>query len=163
MTATQKAAFAQKILPEYEAEAKKRQTSSLKHSVVGQIFSPREKGRAAAKVAKLLGTNKTYVNQVKRIQRENPAVYDKLLSGEIKNIPAAVKEMKTKEVSISNPVEPDREKFEELLIKVLKTLKEVIGMCQKDVARVKKVDHLFGDIHKAAGVFIQKYKKTIRK
>lgn len=92
----QKAACALEALPLLEAEAKKRQGS---RNDITQKFAECESGEARDKAAELFDTNRQYVSDAKKIKEEDPALFDKVKSGETGIVQAKreIKERKREE------------------------------------------------------------------
>lgn len=89
LNGTQRALLAKKLKPLYDAEAKVRQLATLKkgkqRAPVTQKVGERKKheGEAAAHAAKAAGTNRQYVADLEKIEREAPEVYAKIEAGKI--------------------------------------------------------------------------------
>lgn len=85
LTASQKAAVAAQSLPLLEEEAKARQVATLKKGNekpdVPKV-EQREAGRSVEKAAKIAGVGKQYVSDAKRIQKEAPEEFAKIVTGE---------------------------------------------------------------------------------
>jgi N6-adenosine-specific RNA methylase IME4 len=94
----QKAAAALKALPFYEAEAKKRQVRTQENrDLVNQQIDEQEKPnkQATQQVAEKFGTNRQYVSDMKKIQKEDPNTFEEIANGEKKLV--AVKRQKKEE------------------------------------------------------------------
>lgn len=87
LTASQKAAVAVDMLPMLEEEAAQRRNSTLKqNATVSQKIDERaeaEAGRASDRAAQLVGTNRQYVSDAKRLHSEAPALFEKVKAGEL--------------------------------------------------------------------------------
>lgn len=102
LNATDAAIIAVEALPLLEQEAKERWEATSKYSPRderGRLKPARQlfdgpvdphwnAGKAAEKAAKLIGTNRQYVEDVKAIKRKDPALYEVMKQGEI-TIPEA--------------------------------------------------------------------------
>ncbi len=96
LTTSQLACVAVELQDYHKAAAKERQrehggTAPGKHSVK-KLTKCSNDGKAAQQVAKLLGTNRQYVADAKRIRREAPIMATRVKSGRV-SIPAALKEL----------------------------------------------------------------------
>ena len=80
LTASQKAAVALELLPEFEKEAKQRQGS--REDIVQKI-APSEKGKARDKAAAVVGVNRQYVSDAKSIREKSPDAFERVKSGEL--------------------------------------------------------------------------------
>lgn len=88
LTPSQRACVAVELLPHLEAEARERQrdgggdkkSSDYKKSV-NQKFDEPINGQSLDQAAKIVGTNRQYVSDAKRIRTENPEAFEKLKSG----------------------------------------------------------------------------------
>jgi DNA modification methylase len=97
LTSSQKAVIGASILKEYSIAAEKRMKSGQnQHSSPSQIIDKGEKGRAADKVAKDLGTNRQYVYDAEKLIDESPALAEQVRQG-TKTIPQAKAEIKKQE------------------------------------------------------------------
>lgn len=90
LTSSQRAAVAVEVLPWLEEEAKERQLSTLKQNTDRPFVknltngdSDYNDGRAAAQAAELLGTNRQYVSDMKRLNAEAPALYAAVRDGQM--------------------------------------------------------------------------------
>jgi hypothetical protein len=94
LTPSQVAAVAAQIaLPLAEAEAKERMSMGGKKKG-GQISAyPPDEGKAAARVARQFGTNRSYIQAAKEIQATNPELSKEIISGHL-SIPAAIKKLR---------------------------------------------------------------------
>jgi hypothetical protein len=88
MTSGQKAIMALDI-ERYEAEeARKRQEATQFSAVVERIPPPSEPGKARDKAAAAVGVNPRYVSDAKKLERESPALLERVKTGEL-SLPAA--------------------------------------------------------------------------
>jgi N6-adenosine-specific RNA methylase IME4 len=98
LNATEKALAAKKAEPFFAHEAKERQRAAGrefhrgKRKVSQRIDKPNE-NRAAARAAKVAKSNRQYVADLKRIEKESPQVYAKIEAGELE-LPKAKQEIK---------------------------------------------------------------------
>jgi hypothetical protein len=76
MTATQKALLALELLPECERRAAERRYGGVK-------VRQGERGKAAALAASLVRVSPTYVEQAKKLQKDDPALFERVLRGEL--------------------------------------------------------------------------------
>jgi phage N-6-adenine-methyltransferase len=88
LSASQKAMVAVEILPMLEIEAKKRQGARTDLTSVNSLTDVREPQRASEIAAEIVGTNRQYVSDAKRIAEQAPELKPLVLSGEL-NIPEA--------------------------------------------------------------------------
>jgi ParB-like chromosome segregation protein Spo0J len=88
LSASQKAMVAVEILPMLEIEAKKRQLSTLKQNATDSQKIDQRFGKATEQAADIVGTNRQYVSDAKRIAEQAPELKPLVLSGEL-NIPEA--------------------------------------------------------------------------
>jgi N6-adenosine-specific RNA methylase IME4/ParB-like chromosome segregation protein Spo0J len=101
LNATMRALAAKRAEPFFAREAKERQRAAGrefhrgKKKVSQRIDEPNE-NRAAARAAKIAKTNRQYVSDLKRIEREAPRVYARIEAGEIE-IPEAKQEINKRE------------------------------------------------------------------
>ena len=82
LTSSQLATIAVDLLPELKKEAKKRQATST-GGVTPQLnkkFYEADKGQAIDHAAKLVGTNRQYVSQAKRLKEEDFKVFEEVKS-----------------------------------------------------------------------------------
>jgi len=84
LTSSQRAAIAVDMLPMLEAEARDRMLTG-KPNDPSQFI---DEGRATEHAADLLGTNRQYVSDAKRLKQEAPEVYERVRTGEL-SIPEA--------------------------------------------------------------------------
>ena len=92
LTSSQLAVIALDVLPLLEAEAKERMREGGRKKG-GQPFAyPRDEGKAASRLAKQLGTNRTYINQVKKIQATAPELIEGIFAG-TQSVPAALEKV----------------------------------------------------------------------
>jgi N6-adenosine-specific RNA methylase IME4 len=123
LNATMRALAAKRAEPWYAKEAKERQLATLKkgkqHAPVTQKVGERKKheGEAADKAAKVAKSNRQYVADLKRIEKEAPEIYAQIEAGEIELTPAKrqVREQKREK----------RRKENAELVKVAKTPEEI--------------------------------------
>ena len=105
LTSSQRVTVGLDILPFCEAEAKERQLATLKqnqasvHQLIDERFNePRKPAlQALEQVAQLVGTNRQYMSDGKRLRDEAPELLERVRSGEL-TIPQAKTEMKRAEV-----------------------------------------------------------------
>jgi N6-adenosine-specific RNA methylase IME4 len=96
LSATDKALLGKKLLPLLAEEAKKRQrehgkTAPGKKSLTQKVGEVKKhEGEAVAEAAKLAGTNRQYVSDLVKMEREAPTVYAKIEKREIE-MPVATK------------------------------------------------------------------------
>jgi len=98
LTSSQRAVIALDVLPMLEAEARERQLATLKQGDTlpdPQLFADRDQGEARQQAASLFQTNRQYVSDAKRIQREAPDLLEQVKAGEI-SIPKAKEQLKDK-------------------------------------------------------------------
>lgn len=100
LTPSQKAACAVNCLPLLEIEAKKRQLRTAENrNLVNQKIDEQEQvhkqPQSLDQAADLFGTNRQYVADAKKIQKESPCLFEKVASGE-KTLTAAKHEVKEK-------------------------------------------------------------------
>jgi len=122
LNATMRALAAKRAEPFYAAEARQRQLAALKkgkkHAPVSQKIDYRaNESKAAARAARVSKSNRTYIADLKRIEKESPTVYARIESGELELIPAKrqVREQKREK----------RRKENAELVKVAKTPEEI--------------------------------------
>jgi ParB-like chromosome segregation protein Spo0J len=84
LTPSQRAALVTEFLPAYEAEAKQRQGTRTDLATSGSTDPEvaKEPVRAREKVAALVGVSGASVDRAKRVQREDPEVFEQVKSGE---------------------------------------------------------------------------------
>ncbi len=87
LTSGQKAAVAVEIEPFYAAEAKERQRQNALNnqpqSLNPEKIPDSEKGESRDHAAAATGTNPRYVSDMKRIQQDDPAVFEQVKAGDI--------------------------------------------------------------------------------
>ncbi len=88
LTSPQRACVAVEVLPWLEEEAKERQRLNAlrnqpQNSQKIDYLDGEETGRAAAQAAELLGTNRQYVSDMKKLNAEAPALFAAVRSGEL--------------------------------------------------------------------------------
>ena len=93
MNGTQRALLAKKLEPLYAAEAEERQREAgergkeggrgKKNPLPKKLGKGKHEGEAAEKAAKAAKTNRQYVSDLKKIEKEAPGVYAKIDAGEI--------------------------------------------------------------------------------
>jgi N6-adenosine-specific RNA methylase IME4 len=99
LNGTQRALLAKRLEPLYAAEAKERMESGKsadglaggrgkKKTLPKKLGKVSHEGEAADKAAKKAGTNRQYVSDLKKIEKEAPELYAKMEAGEIE-LPAA--------------------------------------------------------------------------
>lgn len=76
LTPSQKAAIAVDFLPNLEDKAKERQN-------LGQKIDRGEKGRASEKAASIVGVNRQYVAEAKKLKSTDPIAFARIKSGEL--------------------------------------------------------------------------------
>jgi site-specific DNA-methyltransferase (adenine-specific) len=86
LTSGQKAAVALEILPMLEGEAAERRRATQNNNTakaVSQKFDTQviEPARAAEQAAQIVGTNRQYVSDAKRIKEQSPAVFEQVKAG----------------------------------------------------------------------------------
>jgi hypothetical protein len=66
-------------------EAKKCRAATLKQNqaTVPQFFAEREKGEAREKAAEMVGANRQYVSDAKKIERDAPEILDHVKQGKL--------------------------------------------------------------------------------
>ena len=121
LTSSQKAVVAMDVLPMLEAEAKERQRAAGEEfgrgkltQLIGEaIDEPRERhaNEAVQQAAQMVGTNRQYVNDAKRLRDEAPELLEHVRSGEL-TIPQAKTEMKRAEV---------KQRLEEIVVREVET------------------------------------------
>ena len=90
LTPAQRAAIAAELLPELEQEAKARRIDNVRKDGDRPTGHSRPVGgRSAEKAADLVGVGKTSVKTAKRIQEQDPAVFEEMRTGEIATISEA--------------------------------------------------------------------------
>jgi hypothetical protein len=73
------------IFEKFKKEAKARQIEGGKNKVRQKIAEPKkDDNKTDSKVAKLLGTNRTYIQKARKIKDENPERFEKIKSGKEK-------------------------------------------------------------------------------
>ena len=94
-TTSQKAALAVNFMPDLEKEAKDRKLSTLNKGEArcGKITTTGENGKSRDKVAEIFDVGASSVQKAKKIQKENPEEFEKLITGE-KTIEDVIKENK---------------------------------------------------------------------
>lgn len=100
LTSSQKATVAMDVLPMLEAEAKERQGARNDiHQLIDECSNePRERiPQALEQAAQMVGTNRQYVSDAKKLRDEAPELLERVRSGEL-TIPQAKTEMKRAEV-----------------------------------------------------------------
>jgi N6-adenosine-specific RNA methylase IME4 len=111
LTSSQRVTVGMDALPLLEAEAKERQRNSIKErdesgraipvpQLIGELDNePRERhaNEAVQQAAQMVGTNRQYVSDAKRLRDEAPELLERVRSGEL-TIPQAKTEMKRAEV-----------------------------------------------------------------
>lgn len=98
LTSSQRAAIAAEALPMLEAEAKERQRLSKGQGIKVDKELPTLKngdGKAVEQAAKLVGTNRQYVQDAKKIKAETPDLFEAVKAGKV-TIPAAKREVAAK-------------------------------------------------------------------
>jgi hypothetical protein len=88
LTASQKAVIGEEMLPFYEEEAKERQRLSQGQGIKGSEIIPSLKSKAAEQVAKVVGVNPHYIQDVKKIRQETPELIEHIKDGTL-TIPEA--------------------------------------------------------------------------
>lgn len=88
LTSSQKAAVAVDMLPHVEAEAEAERRVKISQSRRGETTqkvgeSQKHDTETAERVAQLVGTNRQYVSDAKRLHSEAPALFEKVKSGEL--------------------------------------------------------------------------------
>ena len=109
LTSSQRAIVGLDMLPFLEAEARERMAQGGGDKTAGsQIFDyPMEnRGRASDHAAQAAGTNRQYISDAKRIQKEAPELLDKIRSGEMK-ITEAKRELVKRNRPEAPPLPPD--------------------------------------------------------
>ena len=97
LTSSQRAAVAVEVLPWLEEEARTRQIAALKQNANAPLVKEltndddTNAGRAAAQAAELLGTNRQYVSDMKKLNAEAPALFAAVRAGEM-SVPEAVRQ-----------------------------------------------------------------------
>jgi N6-adenosine-specific RNA methylase IME4/ParB-like chromosome segregation protein Spo0J len=86
LTASQRAALALDVLPLFEREAKQRQGS---REDIRERIPESDKGKAAEKVAEMVGVNPRYISDAKRVAQLDPELFTRVRSGDI-TLPKAV-------------------------------------------------------------------------
>jgi hypothetical protein len=124
LTATQKALVALEFLPECERLAKDRRYDGVK-------VRQGEQGKAAALAASFVRVSPTYVEYAKKLQREHPALFERMLSGEL-DLRAAWREAKgqgkgTKGRRNAKPKDDDRFRIPHHLRLRITAIVEAIG------------------------------------
>jgi site-specific DNA-methyltransferase (adenine-specific) len=109
LTSSQKATVAMDVLPILEAEAKERQRAAgeefgrgkLTQLIEEAIDEPRKKssGEATQQAAQMVGTNRQYVNDAKRLRDEAPELLERVRSGELTIPQAKIKQQIAKMVA----------------------------------------------------------------
>ncbi len=86
LTSDQRACLAtdyNSIFEKIKKEAKERQIEGGKNKVRQNFAQPnRDDNKTDSKVAKMFGTNRTYVQKARKIKKENPEVFEKVKKGE---------------------------------------------------------------------------------
>ena len=106
LTSSQKAVVAMDVLPMLEAEAKERQRNSIKerdesgrsmpvHQLIDELDNESRKPvlQALEQAAQMVGTNRQYVSDAKRLRDEAPELLERVRSGEL-TIPQAKTEQR---------------------------------------------------------------------
>jgi N6-adenosine-specific RNA methylase IME4 len=118
LTSSQLAVVALDIEKYLAEEAKQRQLATLKRGGTGpdpQIFADREMGEAREQAAAIVGTNRQYVSDAKKIEKEAPELLSKVRAGEI-TIPEAKREISARH---------QEERREERIAKVMDPLNAI--------------------------------------
>lgn len=95
LDSSQRAAVAVEILPRLEAEANERQRGGRGGVLLSQKIDE-AKSRASDQAARIVGTNRQYVSDAKKLKQEEPELFERVRSGEI-TIPEAKKEVRIAE------------------------------------------------------------------
>lgn len=93
LTSSQKAAVAVDMLPFFEEEARKRMQAGVELDPTQKIAE----GESRQQVADVLGTNRQYVSDAKKLKEENPEIFEDVKTGKI-NLHQANKEVKKTKV-----------------------------------------------------------------
>jgi len=90
LTSSQQAVIALEVLPLLEEEARERKLATLRQNTDSQRIDYREEqqGKATSQAAQLLHTNRQYVSDAKKLQREAPDLLEQVREGEM-TIPKA--------------------------------------------------------------------------
>ncbi|WP_218080972.1 hypothetical protein [Anthocerotibacter panamensis] len=100
LTPIHRVVLALNLLPIFEAEARKRERAGRAVEVdPGKNFS---QGRATQTVAKLVGTNSQYVKALKALREQDTALYQAVVSGELK-LYRAMQQLKQKQGQEAKP------------------------------------------------------------
>jgi len=85
LTISQQIAIAYEVLPMFEQEARERMESGInQHSSPTQRFAEGNKGEARQKVAQLFNTNRQYISDIKKIDKEYSDLVPKIKTGELR-------------------------------------------------------------------------------
>lgn len=106
LTSSQRAVVALDILPVLEAEAKARMLAGKKFDPVQKVVQG--SGKSSEQAADMLGTNRQYVSDAKKIKEQAPELLEQVRSGEL-SLKEATNKVKHKERTA--PVEEYHPKF----------------------------------------------------